>query len=51
MAAVSVIRMIKLFGWEARIGKQLEERREDELAWYKKQRQSEIGLGITGCVL
>ncbi|CAE6487644.1 unnamed protein product [Rhizoctonia solani] len=35
---MSVIRMIKLFGWETKIRAQVEEKRETELHWYKKKR-------------
>ncbi|KAF8671537.1 P-loop containing nucleoside triphosphate hydrolase protein [Rhizoctonia solani] len=35
---MSVIRMIKLFGWENKIKAQVDAKREDELHWYKKKR-------------
>ncbi|KAH9907116.1 ABC transporter type 1, transmembrane domain-containing protein [Fomitopsis serialis] len=35
---MNVIRMIKLFGWEPRVGKQLAEKREDELELVKKSK-------------
>lgn len=35
--AVNVIRMIKLFGWEKKIKAQVEEKRDEELHWYKKR--------------
>ncbi|CAE6385646.1 unnamed protein product [Rhizoctonia solani] len=35
---MSVIRMIKLFGWEHKIKAQVDEKRETELYWYKKKR-------------
>ncbi|KAF9527915.1 multidrug resistance-associated ABC transporter [Crepidotus variabilis] len=34
--AVGVLRMIKLFGWEAKMAKQIEEKRDDELGWLWK---------------
>lgn len=34
---MSVIRMIKLFGWEKKIQSQIEEKREAELQWYRKR--------------
>jgi len=34
---MNVIRMIKLFGWEKKIKSQVEEKREEELKWYKKR--------------
>ena len=35
---MNVLRMIKLFGWERKVGEQVEERREDELklVWKRK---------------
>jgi len=33
---VSVLRMIKLFGWEEKMTKRLEEKREEELTWLWK---------------
>ncbi|KAG8687950.1 hypothetical protein FRC08_011696, partial [Ceratobasidium sp. 394] len=35
--SMNVIRMIKLFGWEKKIKQQVEEKREEELHWYKKR--------------
>ncbi|KAG9103574.1 hypothetical protein FRC06_009826 [Ceratobasidium sp. 370] len=35
--SMNVIRMIKLFGWEKKIKGQVEEKREEELHWYKKR--------------
>ncbi|CEL54793.1 ATP-binding cassette transporter abc4 OS=Schizosaccharomyces pombe (strain 972 / ATCC 24843) GN=abc4 PE=3 SV=1 [Rhizoctonia solani AG-1 IB] len=35
---MSVIRMVKLFGWENKTKAQVEEKREAELYWYKKKR-------------
>lgn len=34
---MNVIRMIKLFGWENKVKAQIEEKREEELRWYKKR--------------
>lgn len=35
--AMNVIRMIKLFGWEKKVIGQVEEKREEELVYYKKR--------------
>ncbi len=37
-AVMNVIRMVKLFGWEPRIAKQLNEKREAELVSVRKNR-------------
>lgn len=37
LAAMNVIRMIKLFGWESKVKAQIEEKREEELHYYKKR--------------
>jgi hypothetical protein len=34
---MNVIRMIKLFGWETKVKAQVEEKREEELHYYKKK--------------
>ncbi|QRW00058.1 ABC transporter transmembrane region [Ceratobasidium sp. AG-Ba] len=34
---MNVVRMIKLFGWEKKVQKQVQEKREEELKWYKKR--------------
>jgi len=39
---MNVIRMIKLFGWEPRVGKQLAEKREEELELVKKSKLLEL---------
>ena len=36
--AINVIRMIKLFGWEPRIAKQLNQKREEELVAIRRNR-------------
>jgi len=36
--AVSLLRMIKLFGWEGRMSKRIEDRRFEELKWIWKLR-------------
>ena len=36
--AMNVIRMIKLFGWEPRIAKQLDQKREEELVAIRRNR-------------
>lgn len=38
--AIGVIRMIKLFGWEDKVSKKVEEKREEELAWLWKVKVS-----------
>jgi hypothetical protein len=35
--AMNVIRMIKLFGWEKKVTSQVQEKREEELVWYRKR--------------
>ncbi|KAF9516655.1 hypothetical protein BS47DRAFT_1371638 [Hydnum rufescens UP504] len=35
--AMNVLRMIKMFGWESKIGEQMGVRRENELVWIKKR--------------
>jgi len=35
--AMNVVRMIKMFGWESKIGEQMSVRRENELVWIKKR--------------
>lgn len=35
--AISVIRMIKLFGWEDRVNKQIDEKRNEELKYMKRR--------------
>ncbi|KAI9059152.1 multidrug resistance-associated ABC transporter [Trametes sanguinea] len=39
---LNVVRMIKLFGWEARVAKQIDERRAEELRFLAKMRWLEI---------
>ncbi|KAF8319735.1 hypothetical protein DL93DRAFT_2124628 [Clavulina sp. PMI_390] len=34
---LGVVRMLKMFGWEAKMGQQLKEKREEELGWIKKR--------------
>ncbi|EED80206.1 predicted protein [Postia placenta Mad-698-R] len=40
--AMNAIRMIKLFGWEPRLSKQLGAKREDELTWIKTSKLLEL---------
>ena len=40
--AMSVIRMIKLFGWEPRVADQLAQKREDELSYIRKYKILEL---------
>ena len=39
---MSVIRMVKLFGWEPRVADQLAEKREDELTFIRKYKILEL---------
>lgn len=32
-----MIRSVKLFAWEGNVKKRIEEKREEELVWYKKR--------------
>lgn len=34
---MSLIRMIKLFGWESKVRTSVEKKREEELVWHKKK--------------
>lgn len=34
---MNVLRMIKLFGWEAKMNTRIEEKRETEIKWIRKQ--------------
>lgn len=34
---MNMIRSIKLFAWESNVKKRIEEKREEELLWYKKK--------------
>ncbi|KAL6299635.1 multidrug resistance-associated ABC transporter [Sparassis latifolia] len=43
---MSVIRMIKLFGWEPRVVDQLLEKRDDELLYQKKSKILELSIGM-----
>jgi len=48
--AIGTLRMIKLFGWEAKIGKELEEKRSEELEYVWKDKVKSVFLlrrGIT----
>ena len=41
-AAMSVIRMIKLFGWEPKVADQIASKREDELSFIRKYKILEL---------
>jgi hypothetical protein len=41
-AALGVVRMIKLFGWERKMGEQIAERRDDELRAILKRKILEL---------
>jgi hypothetical protein len=41
-AALGVVRMIKLFGWERKMGEQIAERRDDELGAILKRKILEL---------
>lgn len=47
---MSVIRMIKLFGWEPKMKERIYEKREDELVWTYKYRLMGLYNAIIGCV-
>ena len=36
-SALNMIRMIKLFGWESKVYKQIEGKRDEELHWIRKR--------------
>ena len=38
ISAVGVLRMVKLFGWEHMMSKNLKEKREEELSWLMKDK-------------
>ncbi|KDR83115.1 hypothetical protein GALMADRAFT_238938 [Galerina marginata CBS 339.88] len=44
--AVSVLRMIKLFGWEGKMTKRLEVKREEELSWLWKMKLLNLTNGL-----
>jgi hypothetical protein len=48
---MSVLRMIKLFGWESKMNQRLADRREDELQWIWKQNLLEIANGLIKYVI
>ncbi|KAF9476386.1 P-loop containing nucleoside triphosphate hydrolase protein [Pholiota conissans] len=48
--AVTLLRMIKLFGWERYILGRVETQREEELACIMKRRLLEMGKGVAKCV-
>ncbi|KIJ48474.1 hypothetical protein M422DRAFT_247819 [Sphaerobolus stellatus SS14] len=41
---MSVVRMIKLFGWEAKMSAQLDKKREEELKWVWKSRMYDMAI-------
>ncbi|KAF9564162.1 P-loop containing nucleoside triphosphate hydrolase protein [Agrocybe pediades] len=45
--AVGVLRMIKMFGWEGKMSKQLAEKREEELAWLWKTKAVRLAGVLT----
>lgn len=48
--AMSVIRMIKLFGWEPRVAAQLSDKREEELELVKKNKLLDLVNNNLKCV-
>ncbi|KAF9000095.1 P-loop containing nucleoside triphosphate hydrolase protein [Cyathus striatus] len=48
--ALNLARMIKLFGWENKMEKTLNERREEELMWIKKREFLSVGLKLSNIV-
>lgn len=49
--AMNVIRMIKLFGWEPKMNKQIAEKRDEELKWIKLRQILDMSNGTIKCVL
>ncbi|KAF8610181.1 P-loop containing nucleoside triphosphate hydrolase protein [Ceratobasidium sp. AG-I] len=49
--SIYVIRMIKLFGWESKVKSRIEEKREEELRWYKKKQLVGLVTQILGDIL
>ncbi|TFK33331.1 hypothetical protein BDQ12DRAFT_700806 [Crucibulum laeve] len=48
---LNVLRMIKLFGWESKIGINLDEKREEELKWVRKRELLNMAKGITDTLI
>ncbi|KAF9802245.1 hypothetical protein IEO21_09909 [Rhodonia placenta] len=46
--ALGVIRMVKLFGWESHLMRQISKKREDELAWLRKSRLLDLLNSVVG---
>ena len=46
VAGLNVVRMIKLFGWEARVAERIKSRREAELAFLRKTKFLELTNNI-----
>ncbi|KII86823.1 hypothetical protein PLICRDRAFT_700101 [Plicaturopsis crispa FD-325 SS-3] len=44
--SISVVRMVKLFGWESKIAAKIDEVRNDELVWLWKRQVLEMSYGI-----
>lgn len=49
--AIGVLRMIKLFGWEEKMIKRIEDKREDELGWLWKVKVSQIYNVMTSILM
>ncbi|KAF8610641.1 hypothetical protein BDV93DRAFT_484022 [Ceratobasidium sp. AG-I] len=48
---INVVRMIKLFGWESKVKSRIEEKREEELRWYRKNQLVRLVTRILGDIL
>lgn len=48
---MSVIRMVKLFGWEGKMSERLDKKREEELAWVWKSRMYDMVFNNIKCVV
>ncbi len=48
---MSVLRMIKLFGWESRVKESVSEKREEELKWVWKRKLLGMASNTAKCVV
>lgn len=55
ISAMNVIRMIKLFGWEPKMNKQIDEKRQEELKFIKTRQLLDVSNGtlkyVTRCIM
>ncbi|KAJ3903538.1 hypothetical protein F5879DRAFT_922989, partial [Lentinula edodes] len=49
--ALSVLRMVKFFGWESLMGDRIKDAREEELVYVKKLRLLELASGLSNHVI